>query len=223
MADEYEIVKSCQIPADVLQKFLVDTFGYRNHGAFVEVGAYDGVDCSNTWGLAHAGWHGLYVEAHPEYAVKCEDNHTEHSVEVECCAVGNGNGECDLFLGGSVSSIVESHARAWGIRPDQCMRVPMKTLDRILQERNWPLRYDVLVVDVEGAEEAVLRGYSMHRWRPRMAIIETHEGYHSGVYEDSKGRNRTVEFCNGYFRTFKYKKVWHDLVNTIFISTDKEP
>ena len=223
MADEYEIVESCQIPRDVLQRFLLDTFGYRTCGAFVEVGAYDGVDYSNTWGLARAGWHGLYVEPHTDFAAKCEANHAKHSVEVECCAVGNGNGECDLFLGGSVSSVVESHAKAWGIRPDQRMRVPMKTLDRILEERNWPPRYDVLVVDVEGAEEAVLRGYSMQRWRPRMAIVETHEGYRSGVYVDSKGRNRIVEFCNGYFRTHKFKKVWYDLVNTIFVSMDREP
>jgi len=220
MPDEYEIVKSCQIPVDVLQGIYLDQFGYRDYGLFVEVGAWDGWEFSNTWGLARAGWHGLYIEACPDFAAVCKANHAEHSVEVEACAIGDGNGDCDLFLGGSVSSIVEHHAKAWGIHSDQCIRVPMRTLDFILEKRNWPNRYDMLVIDVEGAEESVLRGYSVHRWRPHVVIVETHEGDRSALYADVKGRNRTVEFCEGYFRTYRYKKVWNDSVNTIYVSKD---
>jgi len=223
MLNKYEIVESCQIPADVLQRLYQDTFGLREYGTFVEIGAYDGVSFSNTWGLAHAGWHGLYVDAYQGYIDVCAKNHADHSVEVEACAVGQGNGECDIFLGGAVSSIIESQAKAWGVPTNNPMRVPMHTMDFLLEKHNWPCRYDLLIVDVEGAEEDVLRGYSLHRWRPRMAIIETHEGYSSGPYVDANGHNRTVEFCNGYFRTYRYKKVWHDILNTVFVSSDKEP
>jgi len=212
---QYEIVPSCQVPASVLQGIYLEQFGYRETGLFVEVGAWDGVQFSNTWGLAHAGWHGLYIEANPESIEACRRNHAGHSVEIETCAIGNGNGECDLFLGGSVSTLMENHARAWGIPLTKHVRVPMRTLDFVLEKHNWPVRYDLLVVDVEGAEEAALRGYSIHRWRPRVAIIETHEG--GGLAEPP---SRIVEFCAGYFWTFRFRNVWHDAVNTIYVSND---
>lgn len=223
MPDKYEIVPTCQIPTDVLQRLYLDVFGYRNYGTFVEIGGYDGITFSNTWGLARAGWHGLYVDANPSSVEACKKNHAGHSVEVESCAVGRGDGECDLFLGGEVSSIIESHARAWGIPADKCVRVPMHTMDFLMRKHNWPRNYDLLVVDVEGAEEDVLRGYSLHCWRPQMVIIETHEGFHGGPYVDAKGCNRTVEFCCGYFRTFRYDKVWSDILNTVYVSRDMVP
>jgi len=223
VASKYEIQPSCQIAHDVLQKLYLEEFGYRNYGTFVEVGAWDGVQFSNTWGLAHAGWHGLFVEPSPSFAETCRRNHSEHSVEVECCAAGQGNGECDLWLGGSVSSMIESHARAWGIPREQKARVQLRTMDWILGKHNWPATYDLLVVDVEGAEESVLRGYSMQRWRPHMAIIEAHEGCHGSPYCDAFGHNRTVEFCAGYFRTHHYTKVYHDMLNTIWVSSKNRP
>jgi hypothetical protein len=42
--------------------------GARDYGTFVEIGANDGVSCSNTWGLAERNWSGLMVEAIPALA-----------------------------------------------------------------------------------------------------------------------------------------------------------
>ena len=45
---------SCQIP--YLHHLYSRFLGDRADGVFVEVGAYDGVFVSNTWGLAERGW-----------------------------------------------------------------------------------------------------------------------------------------------------------------------
>ena len=52
-------------------------FGQRTEGLFVEVGAFDGVLYSNTWGLAARGWRGLLIEPVPEFAaVACHEHGT---------------------------------------------------------------------------------------------------------------------------------------------------
>lgn len=43
--------------------FLLESvFGRTSEGLFVEVGAYDGITFSNSWGLASRGWSGILVE-----------------------------------------------------------------------------------------------------------------------------------------------------------------
>ena len=49
----------CQIPN--LADIYLENFGYKRDGYFVEVGAYDGVSWSNTFGLAAIGWGGRYL------------------------------------------------------------------------------------------------------------------------------------------------------------------
>ena len=35
-----------------------------------------------------------------------------------------------------------------------------------------PKQFDLLVVDVEGLEEKVFRGFNLNNWRPKMIIVE---------------------------------------------------
>ena len=83
---------SCQIP-DLW--FLYSRFlGERADGCFVEVGAYDGVLVSNTWGLAEAGWRGLMIEPVPDLARLCRKNHSNHAGITVCeCAIGSGDAD----------------------------------------------------------------------------------------------------------------------------------
>lgn len=43
-------------------------------GTFVEVGAYDGIASSNTYGFELEGWNGLCIEPDPEIAARCRRN-----------------------------------------------------------------------------------------------------------------------------------------------------
>jgi len=53
-------------------------------------------------------------------------------------------------------------------------RVRVTTVDRLLDKHRFP-SLDVLAVDVEGTELAVLRGANLARWKPKVLIVETWE------------------------------------------------
>lgn len=50
--------------------------------------------------------------------------------------------------------------------------VSMTTLNNILNKENIPQCFDVLVVDTEGLEGEVFKGFNLEYWLPTLAIIE---------------------------------------------------
>src|ERR1043166_2731273 len=51
-------------------------FDFKNHGFFIDVGAFDGVYLSNTFAFERLGWSGLCIEAMPEYFDLRSEEHT---------------------------------------------------------------------------------------------------------------------------------------------------
>ena len=208
---------SCQLAC--LGDLLEQHIGYKTDGRFVEVGAFDGYNWSNTWGLAKVGWKGLYVEANPEYCGKCRQMHASNNVTVECVACGPYPGRAKLYLGGSVSTILAETVDIYrtiptlaftGLDRGKYIEVDVLTLDAILDKHGWQPLFDVLVVDVEGAEYDVLRGFHLRRWMPKMAIIEVHEDFRPEL----AWKAIPVE---GYFKMCGYSKVHHDQINSVYV------
>lgn len=204
---------TCQIPG--LDKIYEQHFG-DEIGTFVEVGAFDGMTYSNTWHLANAGWAGIYIEAHPDFARQCIHNHRyNHKIETIACACGSFNGEIDLTVYGEVSTTVLSKwNRDWGMNEQTPkIKVPQKELSFILGDFNYP-KIDLLVIDVEEAEIEVLKGFTLDKYKPKMIIIELHEL--QGTRLDQKGWQEP--WVTNYLKG--YRKIYYDAINTIFIRND---
>lgn len=219
MVTRYEESESCQLQQ--LGDLLIQYVGYKADGRFVEVGAFDGYNWSNTWGLARAGWAGIYVEANPELCSACVRKHANHpNISVECVACGPYPGTARLFLGGSTSTIMTDTVEIYNRQPSLAftglnigkhIEVPVLTLDTILERHNWQPKFDVLVVDVEGAEYDVLRGFNLERWFPKLAIIEVHE-----KFPDPEMSWKAVPVWH-YFKRHGYEKVHADTINTVYV------
>src|SRR5438477_10753923 len=69
---------------------LIQDFADKKSGFCVEVGAYDGVDISNTFVFEKLGWKCLLVEADPEMAEVCRHNRPAATV-VNCAVVSPGS------------------------------------------------------------------------------------------------------------------------------------
>ncbi|MGH8673011.1 MAG: FkbM family methyltransferase [Burkholderiales bacterium] len=154
-------------------------FGYKRGGFFVEVGAYDGVNLSNTYHFEQNGWTGILVEPDPDMAERCR-RERPRSRTFECAVGGPGSdGEITFFqvTGGeaySTTSLTDAHRErvtrlglSW-----REVRVAVRTLDSILEEA-LASRIDFVSIDVEGGETAVLRGFDIRRWKPGVVIVET--------------------------------------------------
>lgn len=215
---DFEIHETCQIDKNILTLIYKHFFEGKKDGWFVEVGAYDGVTTSNTWGLAKAGWNGLFIEASPDSAAKCRENYKDYpNIIVDCCAVSNFEGKTKYYYGGDVGAITMNKVnKAWGLDPNHYTDVSVFKLDTLLKKHNIPKEYDVLVVDVEESEVDVLEGYSIDIWTPKVAIIETHEGEHPQSVYFTNGVNMLSERVSDYFLSAGYRKIGYDKINTIF-------
>ena len=222
-APYYPQQATCQIPQ---LHYLYSRFlGERTDGTFVEVGAYDGVFVSNTWGLAERGWRGVMAEPVPALAASCRSNHAGHpGVTVVETAVGPADQrEVTLHLAGTLTTanpeaFKEYESIDWATTSltGETVVVPCRTLDELLADQAVEPGFEVLVVDVEGFEAQVFANFDLPRWRPRMLIVELVETHPdlsatSGGGDAALGR-RILEA--GYVVAFK------DHINTVFVHDD---
>lgn len=202
---------SCQIPG--LNKIYEKYFPGLAQGIFVEVGGNDGFSWSNTWGLAEIGWRGLYFEPMMELALACKARHKANNVQVECVAIGEFNGFTKLYQGqGATTSpkVATENIYFYGNSPDNFAITEVKSLNTALQEQEIPANFDLLVIDVDGAEVSVLHGIDFDFWTPRMVIIEANKHHPAEKWRFNAAE---IDSILGQW----YKEVYADAINSIYL------
>ncbi len=217
----YEQQASCQVPN--LGWYFSRFLGERADGHFVEVGAFDGVYASNTWGLAARGWSGLLVEPVPEFATLCRLNHAKHpNIDVQQTAVGPPDcREVTIRLAGALSTanpvLAHEYQRTAWAAPSlssDSVTVPCTTLDRIL-ETSGTSDIDLLVIDVEGYEASVFEGFTTTRWVPKMMIVEL-----ADAHPDLTATASQDFAVSQHILKSGYAVVYKDPINTLFVRFD---
>lgn len=211
------ISASCQIKNiySFYDRYLGD---HKCDGTFVEVGAFDGYEFSMTWGLAEMGWRGIYFEPNPIPYQKCIEVHKNNNVEVFNIAIGDKIGKTPLYLH-TCSSTINKEAvdlSPWDFQYDRdnAIEVDVLTLTEALRRLKDPIKtIDLLIIDVEGAELQVLKGYDFINL-PRMMIIETHEG-HTNILKQFNA-DKIIE----YVQQFPYQKIFTNTIDSIFVRED---
>jgi FkbM family methyltransferase len=213
----YDFPSNCQFNGPDLDKLYKDAFGYINNGWFVEVGASNGQDYSNTCGLADIGWCGVYIEPVKELADQCRIRHNKPTIQVLNVAAGCPKERVD-FVRQPLWMIPEwgtgtlNHDAAAKISKDpQLVLVEVRTLNRVLVNEHVPVNFDLLVIDVDFGEIDVLKGFNIGFWRPKLIVIELHDEGQPLSFE-------IQNFAEPYFARAGYRKVYHDGINTVFQS-----
>lgn len=147
-------------------------------GFFIDIGAFDPSDDSVTRIFYDAGWAGINIEPNPVLFTRfVEDRPRDINLSI---AVSDQNAELELNLIGEtglttlVADVAERHqSNGWLVEK---INVPTRPLADIWDEY-MPNGQDVhfLKIDVEGAEEAVIRGADWSRHRPWIVIVEALE------------------------------------------------
>ena len=152
-------------------------------GTFVELGAFDGLEQTNTLWLERRGWRGVLIEAVPEFAEACRKNRPlSRVVHAACTSREQASGEVELHQVGLMSMVdgarPADEQEAWVSRGEQVQKIirgrcraPARTLSDILDEAGVQ-RVDFLSLDVEGAELAVLDGLDWSRHAPTWLLVE---------------------------------------------------
>lgn len=160
----------------------------QRDGWFVEAGAYDGFQQSNSYYFARMkGWRGVLIEPLPQLAAICRQKRPESLVVT--CALGAPESEglslqlrhaglmtmaCGIL--GSDEKECQRAAEGLAVQglpaEEQLVTASIKTLTSVLEMTGSPPDFDLLSLDVEGAEVEVLRGLDFKRFRPKAICVE---------------------------------------------------
>jgi FkbM family methyltransferase len=158
-------------PADVETRLKEEFFHGARDGFFVDVGANEPTDGSQTWHLEKLGWRGVVIEPQPRLAQKLKEQRRAAVFACACSSPQNAGKMLPFQTAGIFSSLNPDFFVA-GMRKEEIIEVPVRTLDDILVEATAPSPIDLLAIDVESHEIDVLNGLTLTRWRPRLIFIE---------------------------------------------------
>jgi len=216
----YQLTSTCQIPK--LDMIYRQYFGECTDGCFIEVGAFDGEYTSNTSCLSDLGWSGFYIEPVPEYYKKCKNRHLKNkNITVSQYAIGANFGKAEIKIGGPLSTIDDKMVKnflslSWAnssFSSNKKLIVDQIPLNAYIEKKKIIEGFELLVVDVEGYELNVLKGFDIGKWRPQMVIIELHDQNDDYLLIRDEC-NQIVR----YFDEYDYKVIYKDFTNTIYVS-----
>jgi hypothetical protein len=132
--------------------------------------------------------------------------------------IGNREGETPFFVSDVYSTYNASQVdlRKQFYQDVTKTTAPIIPLDKSLEENNVEPGFDLLSIDVEGAEVDVLKSFSVNKWQPKMCIVEAHERH------PNPRMRFNAPFINEYFIIAGYKKVYSDDTNNIYLSGGQE-
>ena len=170
-------------------------------GYFVEFGATNGIDLSNTYLLeTEYGWHGILAEPARVWSDALANNRTS-MIDYRCVTDHTGDtvrfNETEVGELSTIDSLssrdMHSASRRSGTRYD----VTTVSLNDMLEAYDAPKEFDYLSIDTEGSEYNILSALDFDRFRPRIITVE-----HNFVQE-TRDKLHTLLIGQGYRRKFE--------------------
>lgn len=175
---EFQGSRSPEMKSQKGQDYWVEQIlGKDFRGYFVDLAAADGITHSNTWYLEQVlGWQGLLIEPNPEFFAELRDGRSSTCVQAvvsdqeELVSFRQDNGQ----LGGIVADDTDNNMKIRRQELEQATVTQLQavTLDQILSQNAAPQWIDYFSLDVEGAEERVIRSLDFSKYEFGLITIE---------------------------------------------------
>lgn len=162
-------------------------------GIFIEAGAADPFNQSNTAFLEHHGWWGLLIEPRYSACLQCQQ-HRRNSIVENYALVEKDYDKDTLIIGEDLIH----NGLCTGSTPDHLNRnrniqVPCCTLDKLLRKHNLT-HVNFLSLDTEGWEHQIVDGIDFTYCKFDVILIETHD-YSWSTY---KHNTRNFDYIMDY-------------------------
>ena len=146
---------------------------------YVDIGAADPVQASNTYLLHQSGGHGVLVEPNPGYQARLR-RYRPNDVIVEAGVGITDDASADYYVirdapmrnTFSKDDVEYLRKRAGREVVERVMKMPLIALNRLIAEQLGAAP-DLLSTDVEGLDFAILETLDFQKYRPAVIIAET--------------------------------------------------
>jgi FkbM family methyltransferase len=182
--------------------FVLFVLKEKRNGYFVEFGATNGVDLSNTYLLEKSySWNGILAEPARCWLRDLKGNRSS-SLDFRC--VWAETGKSIRFNETSFAEL--STVDEFSGRPDDLLQARLEgkkyhvdtvSLEDLVRSHNAPAEIDYLSIDTEGSEFKILRSYDFKKRRIRLITVE-----HNLVSPDRENIFSLLT-SNGYIRLFE--------------------
>lgn len=171
-------------------------------GTFLDLGAYDGKDLSNTYSLMLKGWVGVCVEPHPDIFPRLVENTKNFNVQCLKFAIGTSNGKSMMNANSTYySSLSDEEILRWNgkysFNKIEVDVIDFPTLLDYCLEKN----FDFISIDCEGLDFQILTQIDLSKVNCKLICVETN-GKETEKYEK-------------YISNFGFKKIALNSVNLI--------
>lgn len=181
--------------------FVLSQLGFRRNGFFVEFGATNGVDLSNTYLLEKEfGWSGILAEPARCWHNDLRKNRTAAIIESKCIWKNSGStlkfNEVEVAELSTINSFSEADVHRSDRRNGRTYDVKTISLNELLEIHRAPHTVDYLSIDTEGSEFEILNSFDFSRHIFRTITCE---------HNFTPMRERILELLsrNGYERVYQ--------------------
>ncbi|MCB0377307.1 MAG: FkbM family methyltransferase [Bdellovibrionales bacterium] len=199
--------------AQNFEDVLIDRlFAKKGVGFYIDIGAAHPKKDSVTKMFYDRGWRGINVEPNQAYH-KLLQQDRPRDINL-CCAISDAEGEVDYFFvkEDPKISFIGEPSQDEVYRGLTLEKRPMKSRSlNDLCESYQVENIDFLKIDVEGAEELVLRGFNFKKYKPRLVVIEAAE---------VKGTERVDGHWQHLLMEQGYEQVYFDGANVYYVRSE---
>src|SRR5579859_3640649 len=156
--------------------FVLSELGLKRDGFFVEFGATDGFQGSNTFLLEKEfGWKGILAEPARGWHKALKENRSCH-IETRCVWTESNSTvrfkEADIRSVSTIDAYTSSDLHEQSREKGRCYDVPTISLQDLLDKYNAPKLIDYLSIDTEGSEFDILKTLDFDRYAFRVITCE---------------------------------------------------
>lgn len=166
--------------------------GNKKDGFFIELGAVDGIEYSNTLFFEQTlKWNGLCIEPNPYYSESLKKSRN-CIISYDC--ISDENDKTVNFTLCEMASGIENTAGPF-TKGQYYIEKKTRRLDTLLDEINAPKVIDYLSLDVEGHEFEVLRNFDFSKYMFNCITVEHNEPH---VGPNMRNKLRSILEYNNY-------------------------
>lgn len=203
---------------DSIIKYILDTLGKKiKDCTYLDLGANHAAHLSNTYGFYLQGARGVLLEANPELARELTEQRPEDVVINKCLAEKSGEKLDFYIMNGDGLSTTDYQSTQNFIKENPCLEITKTisvdsvTINEIINGHFPEKAPDIMNIDIEGMELAILKMTDFEKFRPLIIICEMIE-YKNGLTVGQKNQEIT-----DLMHTNDYEEFAFTGINSIFI------